>query len=138
MKSFKFTIEGVKYDVDVKSVVDNIAQVEVNGTSFEVEIHRQAPVTKTPVLLRGPVKSPEAPKITTLTGFTKVRSPLPGNILSVIKKNGDKVNRGELVLTYEAMKMENQILAEKEGVIRQLTLSPGDIIIQDQVLFEIE
>ncbi|MFO7616273.1 MAG: biotin/lipoyl-containing protein [Bacteroidales bacterium] len=138
MKSFKFTIEGVQYDVDVKSVADNIAHVEVNGTNFEVEIQRQVPVTKTPILVRDPVRPPEAPKTTVQAGFTKVRSPLPGNILSVIKKNGDKVTRGELVLTYEAMKMENRILAEKDGIVRELAVSPGDTIVQDQVLFEIE
>lgn len=138
MKSFKFTIQGNHYDVEVKSIEGNQAQVEVNGTQYDVEIHRQVPVTKTPILVRNPVKVPEPVQMSSGTKFLAVRTPLPGNILSISKKNGDPVKRGDLVLIYEAMKMENKILAEKDGVIRNLKVNPGDNILQDDVLFEIE
>ncbi len=138
MKSFKFTIQGNHYDVDVKSIEDNLAQVEVNGTNYEVEIHRQVAVTKTPKLMRNPVKSPEPAHISAGTKFLAVRTPLPGNILSISKKNGDSVNKGDLVLIYEAMKMENKILAEKVGIIRNMKVNQGDNVLQDDILFEIE
>jgi biotin carboxyl carrier protein len=138
MKSFKFTIQGNHYDVEVKSIEGNQALVEVNGTQYDVEIHRQVPVTKTPILVRNPVKVPEPVQMSSGSRFLAVRTPLPGNILSISKKNGDPVKRGELVLVYEAMKMENKILAEKDGVIRNLKVNPGDNILQDDVLFEIE
>ncbi len=138
MKSYKFTIQGSQYEVDIKSIDQNIADIEVNGTHYEVEIHRQTTVTKTPVLVRNPVKAPEFPKQSAGGGFLPVRTPLPGNILNIIKNNGDSVKRGDAVLIYEAMKMENKILAEKDGIIRNLRVSAGDIILQDQVLFEIE
>jgi biotin carboxyl carrier protein len=138
MKSFKFTIQGNHYDVDVKSIDDNIAQIEVNGTNYEVQIHRQVQVTKTPILVRNPVKSPEPAHISAGTKFLAVRTPLPGNILSISKKNGDPVRKGDLVLIYEAMKMENKILAEKDGTIRNMKVNQGDNILQDDILFEIE
>lgn len=138
MKSFKFTIQGNHYDVDVKSIEDNLAQVEVNGTNYEVEIHRQVAVTKTPKLMRNPVKSPEPAHISAGTKFLAVRTPLPGNILIISKKNGDSVNKGDVVLIYEAMKMENKILAEKEGIIRNMKVNQGDNVLQDDILFEIE
>jgi biotin carboxyl carrier protein len=138
MKSYKFTIQGTQYEVEIKSVEDTMAILEVNGTQYDVEIHRQVPVTKTPILVRNPVKPPETAKQLVTTAFLQVKTPLPGNILAISKKNGDKVSRGELVLTYEAMKMENKILAERDGVIRNLNVNAGDIILQDQVLFEIE
>jgi glutaconyl-CoA/methylmalonyl-CoA decarboxylase subunit gamma len=138
MKSFKFTIQGNHYDVDVKSVDGNLAQVEVNGTHYDVEIHRQVPVTKTPILVRNPVKVPETPQMSVGTRFLAVRTPLPGNILTISKKNGDAVKKGDLVLIYEAMKMENKILAEKDGIIRNMKVNPGDNILQDDIMFEIE
>jgi len=138
MKSFKFTIQGNQYDVDVKSIEGNLAQVEVNGTSYDVEIHRQVPVTKTPILVRNPVKSPEPAHMSAGTKFLAVRTPLPGNILTISKKNGESVKKGEIVLIYEAMKMENKILAEKDGIIINMKVNQGDNILQDDILFEIE
>lgn len=138
MKSFKFTIQGNNYDVAVKSIEGNIAHVEVNGTNYDVELHQQLPVKKTPILVRNPVKVPEPAHMTSGTKFLAVRTPLPGNILTINKKNGDTVLKGDLVLIYEAMKMENKILAEKEGIIRNMKVNPGDNILQDDILFEIE
>jgi glutaconyl-CoA/methylmalonyl-CoA decarboxylase subunit gamma len=137
MKSYKFTIQGSEYEVEIKSIDGNLAKIEVNGTGYEVEVHRPVSVTKTPILVRNPVKPPE-PRQTVSTGFLVVRTPLPGNILTISKNNGESVKHGDLVLTYEAMKMENKILAEKDGVIRNMKVNTGDIILQDQVLFEIE
>lgn len=138
MKSFKFTIQGNHYDVDVKSIEEGIAQIEVNGTNYEVEIHRQVQVTKTPILVRNPAKAPVPANMSAGTKFLAVRTPLPGNILSISKKNGDPVRKGDVVLIYEAMKMENKILAEVDGTIRNMKVSQGDNILQDDILFEIE
>lgn len=138
MKTYKFTIQGTQYEVEIKSVDDTNATIEVNGTTYDVEIQRQKPVTKTPILVRNPVKPPETAKVMVSSGFLQVRTPLPGNILSISRSNGDAVKRGDLVLTYEAMKMENKILAEKDGIVRNMKVTAGDTILQDQVLFEIE
>jgi biotin carboxyl carrier protein len=138
MKSFKFTIQGNNYEVDVKSIDQNLAQVEVNGTNYEVEIHHQVQLSKTPILVRNPVKAPEPVHMSAGTKFLAVRTPLPGNILSISKKKRDTVKHGDIIMIYEAMKMENKILAEKDGVIRNMKVNQGDNILQDDILFEIE
>jgi len=138
MKTFKFTIQGNDYEVEIKSVDENKALVGVNGTAFEVIMHKPVKTTKTPTLVRQPAKPPVGPSVKVSSGNVEVRSPLPGNVLHLHKKNGDTVTRGELVLTYEAMKMENKILAEKDGVVRNLKLQVGDTFLQNDVLFEIE
>ncbi len=138
MRKFKFTIQGNQYEVEVKSFEENTVQIEVNGTAYEVEVHKQLPTTKTPTLVRTPVKPPEGAQVRVVSGMTEVRSPLPGNVLQVVRKNGDTVKKGDLVITYEAMKMENKILAERDGVIRNLKLNPGDSFLQNDILFEIE
>ena len=52
MKKFSFTINGNAYDLDIKSVEDNVAEVEVNGFSYTVEFDRVLETTKTPKLVR--------------------------------------------------------------------------------------
>ncbi|MEM3737618.1 MAG: biotin/lipoyl-containing protein [Candidatus Bathyarchaeia archaeon] len=57
-----------------------------------------------------------------------VESPLPGKVLSVNVKIGDKVSAGAVLLTIEAMKMENEIFAPRDGVVKELKVSTGDFV----------
>ena len=139
MKKFKFKIQGNPYDVEIKDVEDNVAHVEVNGTHYQVEIQQQIETTKTPTLVRKVVKAPkEAASISKSSGITAVKAPLPGNIIQIAKNKGDTVAKGDLVMVYEAMKMENKVLAEKEGTIAAVKVAVGDAVLQGDVLFEIQ
>jgi len=140
MKNFKFSIKGQNYDVEVKSLEGNQAVIEVNGTSYDVELHREIRESKTPVLVRQSVKSSkDAHRIKQEgSGHYKVRAPLPGIIMNILVKVGDEVEKGQKLLIYEAMKMENNILSEKDGVIKSIKVTPGDNVLQDDVLLEIE
>lgn len=143
MKKFKFTIHGNNYDVEIQGVEENIARVEVNGTPYEVEIHREIKTTKTPTLVRVEAPSPKGketriPKTPTKTTNLSVKSPLPGTIISILVKEGDKIVLGQKLLTMEAMKMENNVLSEKAGTVKSILVKPGDIVLQNDVLVEIE
>ena len=143
MKKFKFTIHGNAYEVEILGIEENIAKVEVNGTPYDVEIHRDVKVTKTPTLVRAEAPQPKGketriPKVPVRTTNEAVRSPLPGTIISVLVKEGDKVALGQKLLTMEAMKMENNVLAEKPGTVRTVHVKPGDTVLQNDVLVEIE
>jgi len=139
MKKFKFTIQGNEYDVEVLKFEDNIAKVEVNGTHYSVEVHKEIKQTKTPVLVRQEVPSPKRSeiKIKKSIGATQIKAPLPGNIMQVFVKTGDEVKKGDKLLMYEAMKMENTILAEKEGQIAAVKVQQGDSMLEGDVLIEI-
>jgi len=67
----------------------------------------------------------------------EVRSPLPGVISSIERKVGSKVNKGDVVLYLEAMKMLNDIVAPRAGVIESFEKSPGQIVNVDDLLFKI-
>jgi biotin carboxyl carrier protein len=67
-----------------------------------------------------------------------IKAPLPGTIISVLVKAGDKVGIGDKLLTMEAMKMENNVLSEKAGTIRVVNVKPGDTVMQNDTLVEIE
>lgn len=138
MKKFEFTIRGNKYDVRIKSLEDNIAKVEVNGSSYEVELLQDVKVTKTPKLVRAqPIAT--APKTIAPAGkMSVVKAPLPGTIFKMLVKDGETVKIGDNLLILEAMKMENNILSEKAGIVRSVKIKEGDSVFQGDVLMEIE
>ncbi len=140
MKKFEFTIKGHKYEVLVKEFDDNIATIEVNGTSYEVEVHKEVKSTKTPKLVRQKVISKPGegtiPKKDS-AGY-KVKAPLPGSIFKLLVSVGDVVKKGDVLLIMEAMKMENNIMSEKDGVVKAVKVGLGDAVLQEDVLMELE
>ena len=145
MKKYSFTIKGNQYNVAVKNVDDNVAEVEVNGIPYSVEFDRTIESTKTPKLVRTPVvpstditpsekktSSPAGPK-----GAGFVKSPLPGTILDVHVMVGDMVKSGDKLITLEAMKMENIINSDKGGKVASVNVKKGDAVMEGDILIEI-
>lgn len=141
MKTFKFTIKGQKYDVTVKENEEDHLEVDVNGTTYNVEVEQSATTKKTPKLVRKPVaKKPGEGKLqkSESTGGHKVKAPLPGSIFKIKVQPGDDVIKGQTLLVMEAMKMENNIQSDKEGTIKDIKVKEGDSVLQDDVLIELE
>ena len=67
-----------------------------------------------------------------------VMAPMPGLILDIMVNAGDTVNKGDSLLILEAMKMENVIKAEADGVVKTVTLSKGDTVEKNQLIIEME
>lgn len=143
MKNFKFTINGNKYEVNIISVEGNIADVEVNGSSFKVEVDKDLQPVKTPKLVRTPsAPSTDTPKeshavVPQSTSGHNVLAPLPGVILEMLVKPGDKVSVGQKLIVLEAMKMENNIESDKAGTISEVKVHKGDSVMQGDVLIVI-
>ncbi len=140
MKRYKFTISGNDYDVHLKDIEDNIAEIDVNGTIYEVHIRSEVKTSKTPTLVRKPV--PTMPgegqiKKKESTGKHQVTSPLPGTIIKINVSVGDVVSEGQNLLVMEAMKMENQVQTNKGGEVLSIKVNVGDAVMQDDVLIEI-
>lgn len=143
MKKFSFTIRGNKYDVELHNIEENIAEVEVNGSIYEVEINKEIKTPKTPKLVRSQVvhtsttdkiASPQTPQVKVSGG---IAAPLPGTILEIKVKIGDKVKPGDILLIMEAMKMENNIKADREGEIKAINVNKGDSVLEGDPLIEI-
>lgn len=138
MKEFKFTIHGNTYAVEVMAIEDNIATMEVNGTPYKVEIERKVKKTKTPTIVRAP-QGPTKPKIDKKEGGTAhaILAPLPGSIIELKVSPGDIIEKGQLLMVMEAMKMENQVLADRKGVVEKVHVGPGDTVLQGDHLIDI-
>ncbi|MBW6534252.1 MAG: biotin/lipoyl-binding protein [Mariniphaga sp.] len=140
MKKYKFTISGNEYEVNIKDIEDSIAEVDVNGTCYEVLIHNEIKTSKTPRLVRKPLeKMPGEGQIKKKepSGKHEVTAPLPGTILKLNISVGDMVSEGQNLLVMEAMKMENQVQTTKGGEVLAIKVNVGDAVQQDDVLIEI-
>ena len=139
MKAFQFTIDGRKYDTTVNEIDGGMAEVTVNGTVFHVAIDQMKNATSIkPAAPRAAAAPAAAPKVAQAAGTTVVKSPLPGSIVKVVAAAGQAVKRGDLLLTMESMKMENQVLSEVEGTVKAVLVQPGQNVMQDDKLVEIE
>lgn len=137
MKSFQFTIDGRKYATTVNEIEDNVAEVTVNGTVFHVEIDQMKNATSIkPAAPKAAAAA--APRAAQPAGTVVVKSPLPGSIVKVVAAAGQAVKKGDLLLTMESMKMENQVTSEYDGTIKSVLVQPGQNVMQDDKLVEIE
>ncbi|MBE0675843.1 MAG: biotin/lipoyl-binding protein [Bacteroidales bacterium] len=139
MKSYKFTIDGNTFEVDIVQIEGNMAKIEVNGTTFNVEIHRAVQPAKTPVLVRPAVKDPQKMIEKKVGGArSSVKAPLPGIILRLLVKPGDEVKKDQKLFIMEAMKMENEIKADRDGVVTAIKVTEGQSVLQEEVIMEMD
>lgn len=135
MKTYKLKINGNAYEVAINSVEGNIADVTVNGASYQVEMENApvipaAPAAAAPVAAASAAPAAPAAKPAAAGAGTKVTSPLPGVIIEVSVKEGEAVKAGQKVAVIEAMKMENEISATKDGTITGIHVSKGDSVLE--------
>ena len=140
---YKIKIHGIEYEVNIHKVEDNIAHLTVNDVDFEVEVE-ELTINPTRMSLEPSVKTvqPDVPlgkqQTQTPTSILEIRSPLPGIINDVLVKEGDKVKLGQKLMVLEAMKMENSIEAEREGVIEKINRRKGDSVLEGDILLTIK
>ena len=78
-------------------------------------------------------KAPEEP----ITGPT-LNAPMGGRIITIDVKAGDKVKKGQTLLVYEAMKMENDVAADKDATVKRVLVQPNEVVGTDAPLIEFE
>ena len=148
MKQYKFKINGTEYAVDIIDVDGDMATVAVNGSNFEVEVEGMAvkPTSKTPKVVKtAVVGAPEAPAPVERKpapaaaggAANAVKAPLPGVILSIDVKVGETVKVGQRLFVLEAMKMENNIDSDREGIVREIKIDKGDSVLEGDVIMTI-
>lgn len=128
LRKFKISIDGKEYLVEME---------EIGGSAPQVPVVSQAPVAPTAPVAPA---SPEPPKVPVATSpvssdVEPLVAPMPGNILKLLVNVGDSVQENQPMMILEAMKMENEIVAHRSGVVKQLCVevntmvNPGDPLI---------
>jgi biotin carboxyl carrier protein len=143
MNQFKYTINDSIYQVTITKVEDAIAEVEVNGISYKVLMDR--PMKKQTISCKRPAQALTTVSSPTPVGHPAdstsmyiVRSPLPGSILSIDCQVGDEVKKGQNLLILEAMKMENSITADHNGIVTEIKVKQGDSVMENADLVVIQ
>lgn len=143
MKEYKYKINGNVYKVGIGDIDNGIANIEVNGTPYKVELEQKNVAVKSVAVPKttppkpqasSPVAKPAAPS----AGGYAIKAPLPGVILSIPVKPGDTVKSSDTVLILEAMKMENAIHAGRDGKIASINVNQGDSVLEGAVLITLE
>ena len=147
MKNYNLKINDNEYNVQLDKLdhLSKQARVIVNGTEYIVEVeglkpqptkkpqvaaatYSAAPTTAAPA-----AAAPVAPKAASAAG-SKITSPLPGTVLSINVAVGDNVTAGQTVAVLEAMKMENNIAADKAGVVKEICVNKGASVMEGDAL----
>ncbi|MBN4050888.1 MAG: acetyl-CoA carboxylase biotin carboxyl carrier protein subunit [Alkaliphilus sp.] len=117
MKKYNITVNGVSYEVEVE---------ELNGVEQSIPTNRSvAPTPKSsPKAMVKPAKATQKPAAVS-AGATTVTAPMPGNIWKVQVKEGQQVKEGDVLIILEAMKMENEIMAEQDATVAKIHVVEG-------------
>ena len=142
MKEYKYTIDGKEYKVAIGDIVENVADVTVNGEQYKVEMEPEKEPEKPKPVVR-PVAPAPAPassgaSIASANSQNTVKAPLPGVITEVKVAVGDSVAEGDTVVVLEAMKMANNLDAEKGGKVTAILVQPGQSVMEGDPLVVIE
>lgn len=151
MKKFKITINDQTYDIDIESVVNEIALVKVNDITYEVEIERirekrsdeigrgitrSTPETSLPPQRKMDIDRKPSTSSANDNSSAKIMAPLSGLIIDLVIKEGDRVKAGDTVIRMEAMKMENDITSHRDGVVKKIMVAKGMEVREGEVLLE--
>jgi glutaconyl-CoA/methylmalonyl-CoA decarboxylase subunit gamma len=149
MRRYTLDLRGRAFVVDVQELAADRYEVRVDGASYEVTLSGDEDLPRASVApgVPGASSPAETPTTTTVrqvhargtpaaprarsaanTGSATVSAPMPGVILEVHVKAGDRVERGQPLAVLEAMKMHNLIGAPRAGVIAEVCVAPGQAI----------
>lgn len=112
--------------------------ITVNGTAYDVTVEEAeggAPVAAAPAAPKAAPKPAAAPKAAAgAAGNVKITAPMPGTIVEVKAKVGDPVKNGTVIAVLEAMKMENDVVADRDGTIASINVSKGESVSTGSVI----
>jgi biotin carboxyl carrier protein len=137
------------YTVEVGDLAQSPVQVTVDGETFEVEVEtdsgptpprrgRPAGGLAIPEPPASQPSGPGSPPSGVPVNDDILRSPMPGRVMSILVRPGDTVSVGDEVCVVEAMKMEQSILAHRDGIVKTVFVQPLDSVNANDPLVELE
>lgn len=124
---YVFDWNNKRYNCELVSRDQNKMVVKVNGVEYRFSLESIFSYIRHGMIEKGGKN----------VNKDNIISPMPGKIVGIFLSEGDLVNVGEPVLSLEAMKMQNEISASCNGVIRKIHAQPGQSVMKDDLLVEI-
>lgn len=115
IKTYKITVNGKSYDVTVEETdkKSQPMQENIQAVASVATEQKEEPVAK-------------SASINDVEAIGAIKAPMPGKVMKFAVSKGDKVQEGQLLLTLEAMKMENEIFSPASGTVSDIIVSCGD------------
>jgi biotin carboxyl carrier protein len=136
MKQYKYQINGNRYEVSVETpAADGTIAVTVNGETYSVVREPEPVVEKKKVVVKPVAAKPSAGGDEMQDAL---RSPLPGTVIEILAKSGQQVKEGDTLIVLEAMKMNNNLTAEKDGVVKSILVAEGEAVKENTPLVTFE
>ncbi len=117
-----------KYPFEILEKKQNKYEILINGVAYSISVETPFSFKRKKFLAKQKKQ----------TKNEKFLAPMPGKIVDVMAEVGSELKEGDSVLILEAMKMQNELLADFSGKIVNINVKPGDVVMKDDVLMEIE
>lgn len=108
--------------------------ITVNGNAYEVDVEEIGTASAPAV---APAAAPAAPAAAAPAGGTVITCPMPGTIIDIKVSAGQAVTEGQVLVIFEAMKMENEIVAPCAGTVASINCGKGDSVDSGSVLLSL-
>jgi biotin carboxyl carrier protein len=134
---YKITTNNKTYEVEIEDINARPIVARVEGQRFEVlpEDMSQPTVRKEAVEAKVYI-APQSSHSGASLNANEIIAPLPGTVVEIFVKAGEKVEKGQVVLVIEAMKMKNSIRATRSGIVQEVFTNAGQSVAHKQVLIK--
>lgn len=142
------TIGDRRYEVEASEVSPGVYLLKHDGRVFEASVMHDAAVGTHSVKVKGntyDIRLYDPKKLRgTYTndahadGLVVIKTAMPGKVVRIVKNAGDEVAKGESVVVVEAMKMQNELKSQKDGIVKELRVSEGQTVSAGDILAIIE
>lgn len=143
-------LDGIPVNADTVKLATNKYHVIINHQSYNIELLEKSENGKSMRILVNGIKQEVAIKdkydaLLSQLGMDKlmtsknntIKAPMPGLVLRIMAKVGDQVKKGDALLVLEAMKMENVIKADGDGVVKRIAVEPKQVVEKNTLLIEL-
>jgi glutaconyl-CoA/methylmalonyl-CoA decarboxylase subunit gamma len=137
MKQFKIKVNGQEYMVEVEEISDENQSATSSSMVSNAKPAQQTETIKKPEVQAVPKSETKGTVEKDTVEGEEIQAPMPGKILKINVSEGDSVNEGDTVLILEAMKMENEIVANNSGKVKKISVSVNDMVETDDILMVI-
>ena len=147
-EGFEVTVDGRRHAVDLICLDGSMASLRFadDGRSFQVAYHRgrdrqwrvAVREREFDLAVLTPLEAVDQAEAAAARGPSRLLAPIPGKVVAVKVAVGDEVVPGQALVVLEAMKMENELVAEGEGRVAAIHVGPGDTVENGSLLVELE
>ncbi len=122
------TWQKKKYQVDILEKNQNQYEVLVNGVSYSISVESPFSYKRRKFLDKNKTESK----------VEKIQAPMPGKIVELLVEENQVIKEGDPLLILEAMKMQNEIISDFQGKVKNINFNPEDTVMKDDILIELE